>query len=48
MADLADYFSGRALGKVAPDESYKTWFTEMGRQFEQLEFTDSTYAGRKI
>ena len=30
MSELADYFSGKALGKVVPDESYKAWFLEMG------------------
>jgi WASH complex subunit strumpellin len=30
MVELSDYYSGKALGKVTPDESYKAWFTEMG------------------
>jgi len=29
MQELSDYFSGKALGKVTPDESYKAWFSEM-------------------
>jgi hypothetical protein len=29
MNDLADYFAGKTLGKVTPDESYKNWFTAM-------------------
>jgi WASH complex subunit strumpellin len=48
MQELADYFSGKALGKVTPDESYKSWFTEMGNQIATLEYVNSTYAGRKI
>jgi hypothetical protein len=31
MEELGEYFSGKALGKVAPDESYKRWFVEMGK-----------------
>jgi hypothetical protein len=30
MNDLADYYSGKSLGRVAPDESYKNWFNAMG------------------
>jgi WASH complex subunit strumpellin len=48
MNELAEYFSGKALGKVIPDESYVAWFTEMAKQIQNLEFNDSTYAGRKI
>lgn len=48
MQELADYFSGKALGKVTPDESITAWFTEMGNQVNSLEFSDSTFAGRKI
>lgn len=48
MQELSDYFSGKALGKVVPDESYQAWFTEMGNQINSLEFNDSTFAGRKI
>lgn len=48
MIELSEYFSGKALGKVIPDENYKNWFTEMGNQINSLEYADSTYAGRKI
>ncbi|CAD8147536.1 unnamed protein product [Paramecium pentaurelia] len=48
MQELADYFSGKALGKVKADESYMQWFTEMGNQIQSLNYSDSTHAGRKI
>jgi hypothetical protein len=48
MQELSDYFSGKSLGKVTPDESYKAWFSEMANQITTLEYANSTYAGRKI
>lgn len=48
MQELADYFSGKALGKVTPDEDCKNWFSYMANNINVLEYANSTYAGRKI
>lgn len=49
MEELSNYFGGGySLGDIKTDEGYKSWFSEMKSQIDQLSFEDFTYAGRKI
>eukprot|EP01094_Clydonella_sp_ATCC50884_P026383 TRINITY_DN7212_c0_g1_i1.p1 TRINITY_DN7212_c0_g1~~TRINITY_DN7212_c0_g1_i1.p1 ORF type:complete len:1153 (+),score=449.83 TRINITY_DN7212_c0_g1_i1:73-3531(+) len=49
MNDLSDYFSGeKALTRVKKNENLQKWFKDIGEKVNQLDFQDSTLAGRKI
>lgn len=49
MKELSAYFgSEQSLGKIQSDESFKLWFEEIGKVIEALNYSNSTYASRKI
>jgi WASH complex subunit strumpellin len=49
MSELADYFSGeRALATEQKDEQLQTWFNNIASKIDELDYHDSTLAGRRI
>lgn len=49
MNELADYFSGtKPLTKQIADENYRQYFAEMEKQITSLDYSDATYASRKM
>lgn len=49
MKELSAYFGNeQSLGKIQSDESFKQWFDEIGKVIEKINFSNSTYASRKI
>lgn len=49
MKELSAYFGNEnSLGKIQSDESFKTWFSEIANVISSINFTNSTYASRKI
>lgn len=49
MQELSEYFSGtKALTKQVADENYRQYFAEMEKQIASLDYSDATFATRKI
>ncbi len=49
MNELSDYFSGeKALTRVKKNENLQKWFKAIGTRISNLDFSDSTVAGRRI
>ncbi|KJE94402.1 strumpellin, variant [Capsaspora owczarzaki ATCC 30864] len=49
MTELADVFSGtKPLTRIEKNENLQAYFTEMAKQINSLDYSDSTSAGRKI
>lgn len=49
MKELSAYFGNEnSLGKIQSDESFKAWFAEIATVISSINFTNSTYASRKI
>ena len=49
MSDLSKYFSGELhLTRVVPNENLKNWFAELSNKVSELDYENSTLAGRKI
>lgn len=49
MKELSEFFSGeKALTRIKKNESLCQWFSGIGDKINQLDFYDSTAAGRKI
>ncbi|XP_075681849.1 WASH complex subunit 5 isoform X1 [Rhinoderma darwinii] len=48
MTELADVFSGvKPLTRVEKNENLQSWFREISKQIQSLDYDDSTAAGRK-
>ena len=49
MLELSEYFSGeKALTRVKKNEKLQSWFKKLSEEIQNLEYTNSTFAGRKI
>ena len=49
MEELAEYFSGeKILTAKVKDEQLQTWFKDIALKIDELDYHDSTLAGRKI
>lgn len=49
VTELAEYFSGeKLLSRVQKDEHLEAWFKDIATKIGQLEYHDSTLAGRRI
>ena len=47
--ELSKYFSGELLlTRVEPNENLKSWFAELSKKVNDLDYENSTLAGRKI
>lgn len=46
--ELAAYFSGERALATVKDEQLQQWFKEIGTKINELDYQDSTLAGRKI
>lgn len=47
--ELSEYFSGeKALTRVTRNEALQSWFGDISRQIQLLDYADATVAGRKI
>lgn len=49
MEELSEYFGGaRALGKIQANDEFRDWFKKIADTLDELTYSDSTSAGRKI
>jgi WASH complex subunit strumpellin len=48
MKELSDYFSGERVLQKVKDEQLQSWFLDISSKIDDIDYHDSTLAGRKI